>query len=316
MDFNNEKEPLLSKDYFPLEINEISIKGEQKSYKQILDKSCSYSDIFENLFFCCINYDLTKRQYDLYIDFRNKLSVPYNHEDVNHENILQDFFNNLKEIFSDEEKDIIENLNDSNTISTNINNEINDNNFNKQLAKKIGFQNNNPRSDFRAGGLSSLEFMNYFIIHHKVELKEILKEKYFNFALTCINLSFLIRLSLYLTHIINIDATLKSYHLKGFTRKQIKNFAEHLLKESKSEKDFLFSLISQCLIFIFKTYQNRLKYEKNEESFVKINLLIKEAIFYFGETLNFTNKDENLEEKLRFKLAKELIDKAHKIKFN
>ena len=133
MDFNNEKEPLLSKDYFPLEINEISIKGEQKSYKQILDKSCSYSDIFENLFFCCINYDLTKRQYDLYIDFRNKLSVPYNHEDVNHENILQDFFNNLKEIFSDEEKDIIENLNDSNTISTNINNEINDNNFNNIL---------------------------------------------------------------------------------------------------------------------------------------------------------------------------------------
>ena len=151
------------------------------------------------------------------------------------------------------------------------------------LYDRIHFQNNNPSSDFRAGGLCSLEFMNYFAVHHKVELKEILKEKYFSFVLTCINLSFRFRLVLYLTNIINIEATLKAYYLKGFTRKQIKHFSEQLENESQTQNDFIYSLLSECLIFVFKKYCKEFELDKKDENFVKINSRDLEQK-YVGET--------------------------------
>ena len=308
--YNSEQEPLLAKDNYTIDINDISNLNKlvnQISKKQILNKSCSCDNIFENLFFCCINYDLTNSQYELYMDLRNKLSIPYNQEDPNHAKMLQDFFNNLNDIIPEEEDEKNENINDSNTISTNINNESNiDNNLIKKLSKKAGFQNNNPSSDFRAGGLCSLEFMNYFAIHHKVELKEILREKYFSFVLTSINLSFLIRLVLYLTNIINIETSLKTYNLQGFTRKQIKHFAEQLEKENQTETDFIFSLMSQCLIFVFKKYCNEIDYDKKDENFVKINSINRLVINYFGEVLNCVKIDENIEDKLRFRMVREL----------
>ena len=309
--FNTEKEPLLNKDDYALEIKDISkndSKENQKSKKQILNKSCSCNNLYENIFYCCIDYDLTNKQYELYIDLRNKLSIPYNEDDPNHVKILQDFFYNLKDIIPDEEEEIDDKNNDSNTMSTNINNETNiDNNLIKKIAKRIGFQNNNPGSDFRAGGLCALYFMNYFVIHHKIELKDILKEKYFSFALTSINLSFYIRLVLYLTNIINTETTLNTYHLGGFNRKQIKHFSEQIEKESLTQNDFIFSLMSQCLIFVFKKYCQEIDYNKKDENFVKINTINRTVINYFGKTINNINKDENLEDKLRIKLNNELI---------
>ena len=310
MDFHDEQEPLLDKNNYALNIDEVfekKILGDENSKNQILDKSCSCSNIFENLFFCCINYDLTNRQYKLYINLKNKLSIPYDKEDPEHAKLLQDFFNNLKDIIPEDEDEISDNINDSNTISTNINNETNaDDNLIKKLSKKIGFQNSNPTTDFRAGGLCSLQFMNYFAVHHKVELKEILREKYFSFVLTSINLSFLIRLVLYLTNIINIETSLKTYNLEGFSRKQIKHLAEQLEKENQTEIDFIFSLMSQCLIFVFKKYCSELNYDKKDENFVKINSINRLVINYFGGVLNCVKRDENLEDKLRFKLVKEL----------
>ena len=310
MDFHDEQEPLLDKKNYALNIDEVfekKILGDENSKNQILYKSCSCSNIFENLFFCCINYDLTNRQYKLYINLKNKLSIPYDKEDPEHAKLLQDFFNNLKDIIPIDEDETSDNINESNTISTNINNETNiDDNLIKKFWKKIGFQNSNPSSDFRAGGLCSLHFMNYFSIHHKVELKEILREKYFSFVLTSINLSFLIRLVLYLTNIINIETSLKTYNLEGFSRKQIKHFAEQLEKENQTEIDFIFSLMSQCLIFVFKKYCSELDYDKKDENFVKINSINRLVINYFGEVLNCVKRDENLEDKLRLKLVKEL----------
>ena len=236
MDFNTETEPLLDKKDVKIEIND-NLQNEfilnQKSKRQILNRACSSSDFCENLMFCCIDYDLTNRQYELYNDLKNNLSFPYNQNDLNHEKLLQDFFYNIKDLFPEDEEDL-ENNNDIITISTNINNESNDNKNDliNNLSSKLGFQNNNPRTDFRAGGLCSLEFMNYFAIHHKLELKNILKEKYFSFVLTSINLSFCFRLVLYLTNIINIDSTFKAYTLEGFSRRQIKFFSEQKTKAS------------------------------------------------------------------------------------
>ena len=159
MDFNTETEPLLDKKDINLEIND-KLQNEfilnQKSKRQILNRACSCSDFCENLMFCCIDYDLTNRQYELYNDLKNNLSFPYNQNDLNHEKLLQDFFDNIKDLLKDEEEDY-ENINDSNTISTNINNENNNNQNDliKKLAYRVGFQNDNPRTDFRAGGFCS-----------------------------------------------------------------------------------------------------------------------------------------------------------------
>ena len=308
MDFNNETEPLLNKQDDDIEeVFQKEVTSKQKSLKQILDKSCSFSNLFEILFFCCYDYDLSNKQYELYIDLRNNLSIPYNQEDSNHEKLLQDFFYNIKDLFPEDEEDL-DNINDVITISTNINNESSDNKNDliKNLSYKLGFQNNNPRTDFRAGGLCSLEFMNYFAIHHKLELKNILKEKYFSFVLTSINLSFCFRLVLYLTNIINVDTTFKSYNLEGFSRRQIKLFSEQLENESKNMKSFFFSFLSQCLIFVFKKYQGVIEYDKKDENLVKINAINRYVISCFGDIINNIQKNENLEDKLRIKLANEI----------
>ena len=311
MDFNTETEPLLDKKDVNLELND-KFQNEfilnQQSKRQILNKSCSCSNILENLMFCCINYDLTNRQYELYNDLKNKLSSPYNQNDLNHEKLLQDFFDNIKDLLKDEENDY-ENINDSNTISTNINNENNNNNKNdliKKLAYRVGFQNDNPRTDFRAGGFCSLQFMNYFAVHHKMELKKILKEQYFSFVLASINLSFCLRLVAYLTNINNIETTLKTYNLKGFCRKQVKIFSEHLVKESENNIEFFFELLSQCFIFIFKKYQDEFEFDKKNENLVKINSITRLAISCFGDVINNINKNEDLEDELKRRLAKEL----------
>ena len=313
MDFNNETEPLLDKKDDILEVNnkpqnEFIIN--QKSKRQILNRVCSCSDFCENLMFCCIDYDLTNRQYELYNDLKNKLSFPYNQNDLNHEKLLQDFFDNINDLLKDEDEDY-ENINDSNTISTNINNESKNNNNDliKKLAYRVGFQNDNPRTDFRAGGFCSLQFMNYFSIHHKIELKQILKEKYFSFVLTSINLSFCLRLVAFLTNINNIETTLKTYNLKGFTRKQIKSFSEHLEKESENNIDFFFELLSQCFIFIFKKYMEELEFDKKNENLVKINSITRTAIACFEDVTNNINKNEDFEDKLKNRLLKELKNK-------
>ena len=311
MDFNTETEPLLDKKDIDLEINDKvqqEFEFNQKSKRQILNKSCALSNLGENLFFCCIDYDLTNRQYELYSDLKYKFSLPYNKNDLNHEKLLQDFFDNIKDLIQDEDEDY-ENINDINTNSTNINNENINNNKNdliKKLAYKVGFQNDNPRSDFRAGGICSLQFMNYFAVHHKLELEKILKEKYFSFVLTSINLSFCLCLVAFLKNINNIETTLKTYNLQGFTRKQIKHFSEHLEKKSENNIDFFFELLSQCFIFIFQKYQEGLEYDKKNENLVKINSITRLTISYFEEVVNNINKNEDFEDKLKERLSKEL----------
>ena len=191
----------------------------------------------------------------------------------------------------------------------NFNNENKNNNKNdliKKLSYRVGFQNDNPRTDFRAGGVCSLQFMNYFAVHHKIELKKILKEQYFSFVLASINLSFCLRLVAYLTNINNIETTLKTYNLKGFSRKQVKIFSEHLEKESENNIEFFFELLSQCFIFIFKKYQDEFELDKKNENLVKINSITRLAISCFGDVINNINKNEDLEEELKRRLTKEL----------
>ena len=127
--------------------------------------------------------------------------------------------------------------------------------------------------------------------------------------MTSINLSFCLRLVAYLTKINNIETTLKTYNLKGFSRKQIKIFSEHLEKENENNIDFFFELLSQCFIFIFKKYIEELDLDKKNENLVKINSITRLAISCFEDVTNNINKNEDFEDKLNNRLLKELKNK-------
>ena len=307
-----EKEPLLKeheKDYYTLEIKDKKVENIQKSENQIKIKKCP-DDFIEFLFFCCINYDINKEQYEEYRKLQNECSVQYNKEDKNHEKLLQEFFNNVKELLPDEEEEQYEIVTDSNTNNDELKSK---NNLISNLSKKVGFQTNDPRTDFRAGGLYSLEFMNFFITNYKVESKDIFKDNYFGFALVCISLSYKICLILYLTDTERNESALKSNNLKGCSRKEIKNFYDHL----EENNNLLFLILCQCLCFVFVKYNNDYEEDKKDENYFKINSIINKSIYYFKETLNNIKRNENLINKLnsRFEEAKnEKIDYKKEIK--
>jgi len=57
--------------------------------------------------------------------------------------------------------------------------------------KEIGFQNKNPRNDFRSGGILALQSMRYFIATYPDVFKQMLQSgsEYFFIALSSINIT-------------------------------------------------------------------------------------------------------------------------------
>ena len=315
MEIHPENEPFLDKEdknnEYYLNIKKKEKDEQQKSEKQILtDKD--YSELF---FCCCIDYNITKKQYNHYTNLLEKCSTLYNENNPEHEKLLEDFFNNVNEILPNEDEELYENIDNNN-----INNNILDKEkvLIKKLSKRVGFQSENPTTDFRAGGLYSLEFMNYFVTNYKIQSMNLLKEKQFPFALVCINISFLLYLILYLGKDRDqIDKTLESKKLKGCNRKQIKHFCEHL--ENDNDNSLLFLIISQCLCFVYAKYFKDLHINSNDDNI--LDKIIYNGVEYFKELLSDVHKNENLVDKLRIKLEraknqkiKDLPNQSPKIK--
>ena len=301
MEIHPETEPLLIKDHENDEYNLIykkELENKTISKEQILKKT--WFDWSEYLCCCCIKYDITQGQYNLFNDLRNKCSIKYDENNIEHEKLLVDFFININELIQNEDEDYenMDNINIDNI--NNNNNELpKEKRLINKLSKRVGFQNNNPRTDFREGGFYSLQFMNYFITNYKIESKNILNEKSFPFAIVCINISFFLTLVLLLKgDKKSNEATLKSRKLSGCGRKQIKKFCEHL--ENENEKDLMFLIISQCLCYIFAKYIREMNNEKNDDNL--ISNIIDNSIQYFQETLDKVKKNEIIVDKLKSKL--------------
>lgn len=306
-----EKEPLLSKDekyYQALDVKDFDNKN--KSIEQIKDKTC-INDWFELIFFCCYNYDISKKQYDLYLTLKEKVSIPFNTEEQDHEKLLQDFFSNVNELIGEEKECEI-------TTNSSINNNEK-NNLISRLSKKIGFQTENPRTDFRAGGLYSLEFMNFFVQNYKNESKEIFEnKKFFNFGLICISLSFKLSLILYLAKKETIEFSLKANNITACSRKQIKNFYENV-SNSEEKENILFLILSQLLCFVYKKYEKDYNLSSGYENNFKINSIINKSLDCFKEVLENLKINENLISKLGNRLEKaksENINYKEEIKLN
>ena len=303
MDFNPEKEPLLNKDGQDIVIKIEDAKDKEKSKEQIID--CK--EFLELICFCCYDYDVTKKEYDAHIALSNRCSVSYDQENPLHEKLLFNFFSEIKKLIIEEKEEDYQNL-DNKKLSKGKSKDLDENNaIIKELSKKIGFQSDNPRADFKAGGFFSLEFMNFFVDNYKTEFKNILKEKNFLFPLVCINLIYKINLILYLIDKDKSDSYIYNiYKIERCSRKEIKNFCLHL--ENDNEKDLLFSIINLFLEYAFAKYK--------KQNSLNINLVIDDMLMHFKEVLENVKIKEKLIDKLKNEFNLEKFEKNNKLKDN
>ena len=248
-----------------------------KSAEQILSKSFE-----ENILCCCFDYDLTVSEFKSFNDLKKKVISSYDNQNPEHEKILQELFNKTKELLNND------NISETTQITTRENTDEN-NNENEKIWRKIGFQTGEPRNDFRAGGIFSLEFMIYFMKNYEKDFLNILNEEYFTFALTCIRISYLVRTYLFL--LTNEEIRINLKYQKGIlaTRKQLKYFCYFLFDND----NLLFNICSECLISIFQKFTDKKNTGKKEANYLIIEPIIQNSIQCLKDSLNNASLSEN-----------------------
>ena len=274
-------------------INKIRINV--KSEEQILPKTLE-----ENLLCCCINYDLTFSEFKSFNELKKKVSLSYDNQNPEHEKSLQDLFNKTKELLNND------NLSETTQITTKENNDEN-NKENEKIWRKIGFQTGEPRNDFRAGGIFSLDFMIYFIKNHEKEYINILNEEYFTFALTCIRISYLVRTYLFLLTNEEIRINLRFKKDILATRKQLKYFCYFLFDND----NLLLNICCECLLSIFQKFKERKNIGKKESNYLIIEPITKNSIECLRDSLNNVGLNQDfithLKESFRFNFLNTLV---------
>ena len=265
-------------------VNDIPLGNNNIMFEQILPK-----EFKEKICCCCVDYNITKNEFNSFIKLKIETNVPYDEKNSEHEKTLTSFLETSKNIY----KDII----DFDSISE------------EEKWKIFGFQSENPRTDFRGGGFYSLKFMNYFVNHFEDDAKFLFNQTYFLFAVVCIRITFLLRLNLYLFPKKEIKIQQITNKISSCSRKEIKNFCRCLEKD-----EFIFlDILSYCLIFIKKKFFRDLRNEQNEKNFLLIDPIINLSISILNTTLNENNNRENLIEELKYNLNKGLNIKINNL---
>ena len=253
------------------------VRNNQISEEQILPKYCD-----EKILCCCINYDLTEQEFKSFNSLKKKVIPSYNSQNPEHEKLLQDLLNKTKEILN----------NDNNSsmmteITTKESN--NENNEEGKIWRKIGFQSYEPRNDFRAGGIYSLELMIYFINNYEKDYINILTEEYFTFALTCIRVSYLVRTYLYL--LTDEEIRINSRFQRGIlaNRKQLKHFCYFLF----DNKNLLSDICCICMLSIFQKFKEQ-KTGQKEKNYLIIEPIIQNCIQDLQNSINDSRLNEDL----------------------
>jgi hypothetical protein len=268
-------------------IQNINITNKVRNYSlsrdQIIEKSLE-----EKLLCCCINYDLTISEYKCFIELKKKVIPPYDETNEDHELCLQSLLLKTKQILSNDKDKNKESsdLKSNATISSNITSK---NTINSEedtaIWRKIGFQTGNPRTDFRAGGIFSLDLMNYFSNKHENKYKAIINEDYFTFALVCIRLSYLIRIYLFLLSSEEIKINLKFQKNIIATRKELKIFCYFLF----DNYNLLLDIVSVGIDFVYQKFIEQKKAGYKEVNYFIIDPIILSAVQGLKNTLNNVN---------------------------
>ena len=253
------------------------VRNNVLSGQQILPK-----DSLENLFCCCINYDLTVSEFKSFIFLKKKVIPSYNEENPEHENTLKDLLNRTKELLNDDN-----NQSEITEITTEKEN-INENEKDEKLWRKIGFQTKEPRNDFRAGGIYSLDLMIYFIKNYEKDYINIINEDYFTFALTCIRVSYLIRSYLYLLTDEEININIKFQRGVLANRKQLKYFCYFLF----DNENLLNDICCICLLSVFQKFKEK-KTNQKEINYLIIEPIIQNSVECLKNSLDDARLNED-----------------------
>ena len=268
-------------------IENINIQNEvrtnQLSEEQIIPKI-----FIEKICCCCINYDLTLPELKSFNLLKKKVIPSYNSQNPEHVKTLKEFFNKTKELLNND--------NNSSEI-TEVTTKESNNDENKEEEKiwrKIGFQTKEPRNDFRAGGVYSLDLMMYFINNYEKDYINIINEDYFTFALTCIRVSYLVRTYLYL--LTNEEIRINSKFQRGIlaNRKQLKYFCYFLL----NNENLLSEICCTCILFIFQKFKEQ-KTGQKEKNYLIIEPIIQNSIHHLQNTLNGARLNEDFISQLK-----------------
>lgn len=261
------------------EYETLVVKGSKDLNKisqvQIIEKS-----FFDKYLCCCCDsaYDLTMKEYNLFEKLKEETIILYDETNKEHEKSLNELLEHGKELFKNE----------------NINED--------EIWKRLGFQSNNPRTDFRGGGIYSVFFINYFIRNFNSEVIEILKLKYFSFGVICIRITFLVRLFLFLSKKSEIKKQQITNKISGCSRKELKSFSKLLCNDNIIFLDIL----SYILIFVKKKFMIEMEENKKELNFLLIDPITNIGISCLGKALNKSlGKNESFLNLLEFEFKKE-----------
>jgi len=258
------KEKLIENINVQSQVRNNLISGEQIIPKSFEEKLCC----------CCLNYDLTVSEFKSFNLLKKKVIPSYNPQNEEHEKTLQELFNKTKEL-----------LNNDNNISSEITEittkESNNDDESEKIWRKIGFQTKEPRTDFRAGGIYSLDLMMYFIKNYEKDYINILNEDYFTFALTCIRVSYLVRTYLYL--LTNEEIRINSKFQRGIlaNRKQLKYFCYFLIDNDNLLND----ICCTSLINIYQKFKEK-KTGQKEKNYLIIEPIIQNSVQCLQNSLN------------------------------
>ena len=253
------------------------VRNNVLSGQQILPK-----DSLENLCCCCINYDLTISEFKSFIFLKKKVIPSYSEKNPEHENTLKDLLNRTKELLNDDN-----NQSEITEITTEKEN-INENEKDEKLWRKIGFQTKEPRNDFRAGGIYSLDLMIYFIKNYEKDYINIINEDYFTFALTCIRVSYLIRSYLYLLTDEEINLNIKFQRGVLANRKQLKYFCYFLFDNDNLLND----ICCICLLSVFQKFKEK-KTNQKEINYFIIEPIIQNSVECLKNSLDDARLNED-----------------------
>eukprot|EP00350_Pseudokeronopsis_sp_OXSARD2_P007955 CAMPEP_0170545174 /NCGR_PEP_ID=MMETSP0211-20121228/3658_1 /TAXON_ID=311385 /ORGANISM="Pseudokeronopsis sp., Strain OXSARD2" /LENGTH=186 /DNA_ID=CAMNT_0010849003 /DNA_START=239 /DNA_END=799 /DNA_ORIENTATION=- len=139
--------------------------------------------------------------------------------------------------------------------------------------EELGFQSNNPRTDFRGAGLLGLKCLKYLHKNYHLDfeaMRKANKEKNFFFAIASLNVSHHLQVYLYL----NKDPVMPNMKTKLAGRVEFKHFCR---LNSKYKRTF-FELYSVYMKITFKIWNKEiLKGEAKDDRLVNFNLILEEG---------------------------------------
>jgi hypothetical protein len=258
-------------------IEKENINDNIKSPVQIIQKTCCEKIC------CCFftNNDITISEYNSFLKLKKLTSVLYDDNKESHKNLLKELKIDSEDIFK----------------RNKMNNDLN-------TWKTLGFQNYiNPTTDFRSSGIYSITIINYLLKNSFDDIKDCFVDEFFSFAIVCIRIIYLLRLSLFLVESSNISIEQIANKVIPCDRRQVKVFCKLLVKD-----DYVFlEMVSKMVIFTKNKYMKEKKNKKQELKILLIDSIIYLSLDCVKNTLkNYSNQSKDIIKLLNTEFEKQM----------